>query len=487
MKKLLILVVLIVFLAMGLWCGATFWYGVKTEERYYALLRQASNIQNLRFENESYSRGFLDSRARTVLVIQPSPGTAAENPPIRITLAHDITHGPFPFHKSVEGVRQFKPLAAIIETRVVFSPETRDHLAELYAQIPELEATRDTTLIFLDGNGLERFVIPAFRRTLGGEDPLTLDWNGLSLQLNFTSEFKRLSGSLSIPAMEILGKDLSLKIQGVQSSFNSEEGIQGLSLGEASFSLGALEFTERDAAGSSFFQLGGFNITTSAKASGDLVNLRLNVRSDEVRVDEIQARSSVFDLEFRNLDAASLAKMARTLDEPETQPAPGPLEPAQDKILVRYLELLPGLLKKSPEIELRQLDIQTSDGNFTARAKITYDGAKSASAPYLYLPALVNGVSAQAEILAGERLVRRVAAAFLEDAILAQIQEENVEDLDEEEIHDLVSTRIDDRLNALTARNFLVEQDGSYRATASYNAGEILWNGRPLQVRELLE
>jgi len=99
----------------------------------------------------------------------------------------------------------------------------------------------------------------------------------------------------------------------------------------------------------------------------------------------------------------------------------------------------------------------------------------------------VNGVSAQAEILAGERLVRRVAAAFLEDAILAQIQEENVEDLDEEEIHDLVSTRIDDRLNALTARNFLVKQDGSYRATASYNAGEILWNGRPLQVQELLE
>jgi len=170
-KKLLILVVLIVFLAMGLWCGATFWYGVKTEERYYALLRQASNIQEPSLTtNESYSalRGF---QARTVLVIQPSLGTAAENPPIRITLAHDITHGPFPFHKSVEGVRQFKPLAAIIETRVVFSPETRDHLAELYAQIPELEATRDTTLIFLDGNGLERLSFLRFDEPWAGKIP----------------------------------------------------------------------------------------------------------------------------------------------------------------------------------------------------------------------------------------------------------------------------------------------------------------------------
>jgi len=59
---------------------------------------------------------------------------------MRLILESDITHGPFPLRQSPNGKGQFKPVMAIIETGIVFSPEGRNRLAELYTQIPELSS-----------------------------------------------------------------------------------------------------------------------------------------------------------------------------------------------------------------------------------------------------------------------------------------------------------------------------------------------------------
>ncbi|HOV87706.1 MAG TPA: YdgA family protein [Syntrophobacteraceae bacterium] len=483
MKKLVSIVALVVLAALGLWVAATFWFGVKTEESYYTLLRQGSKVENLRLENESYHRGFWESKARTVLVFQPSPAASAENPPLRIHLAHDIYHGPFPFHKSVEGVGPFEPVTAIIESRLVLNPEIRNQVAELYTQVPELAAVRDVTIISLDGNGEERFVIPPFRRTLGREDPVVVDWKGFTLKIHFTREFKKFVGSFSAPGLEIAGENQALKIREVRSAFNSEESLHGLSLGDASFSLAALEFDEKKENESTSFLMKGLSATTSARASGDTVTFLGAVRADQMAFDGIQAGPGVFELEFRNLDAASLAQLQKTLDELQKHPLPGPPETVQERTLARYMEILPGLLKRSPELELKQLEVKTGDGDFTGKAMIAYDGAKSGSA--VNLPALLAGVSAQAEFQVGERLLRRVSAAFMKDTLIEEMEGE-VEEGAGTELDDLVSARIEQQLTALTAQDLIVKKDGYYGIKGAYKGGQILLNGRPLQLQELL-
>ena len=232
MKKFISIVMLLLILVVALWGGATYWFGVKTEERYHALLEQASSWQVVTLLNESYSRGFLGSKARTIVEIQRPPGMAAENQPMRFILESVITHGPFPVLES-------------IETGIVFSPETRNRLAELYTQIPELSSVRDCAIIDLDGGGEEQLLIPAFQHALGNEDKAAVDWKGLSSQLNFTGDLKGLSGWLSVPGLEVVAKDLNLRITEVKSTFNSHEGTNGLSLGDASFDLAGLELVAK--------------------------------------------------------------------------------------------------------------------------------------------------------------------------------------------------------------------------------------------------
>ena len=245
MKKLFSIVILLFVLLAGVWVSVTYWFGLKTEEQYHSLLRQASQWQYFKIVNESYSRGLFESKARTVVEIDRPPGTSVDNQPIRLTLAQNIMHGPFPSTTTPGGKRLLKPVMATIETSPVLGPEAQSRLAELYAQIPELASVRDYTVIYLKGNGEEQLTIPPFQRTLGKEEKVAVDWQGLSLQVNFTADLKGFTGALSIPGLKAVTEDLNLRIEEVKCGFDSHEGISGLALGDASFEVGSLNIVAR--------------------------------------------------------------------------------------------------------------------------------------------------------------------------------------------------------------------------------------------------
>jgi len=483
-KKIVSIVIALVVLVLGLWAGATYWVGAKAEQRYRSLLQQASQVQYLKFVNESYDRGFFGSKARTVIEVQ-QPGAAAENQPIKLTLAHDITHGPFPLSKSPDGKGQFKPLMAIIETGIMFSPETQSQLGELYGQFPEIASIRDYTVIYLDGHGEEHLLFPAFQHTFGNEDKVAVDWKGLSLQVNFTADLKGFTGSLSVPGLEAVGKDGALKIREVKSAYNFHEGISGLSLGEASFDLAGLEFAEKKETESHAFLIRGLNAKTSNKESGDNINFLIAVRTDQVQLDEMQYGPGVFEMEFRNLDAASLVKLQQTVRELQTQAAQQSSEQMQMMMLAKYGEILPGLLKKSPELEVTQLNIKSTDGDFTGKAKIAFDGTKSEAAQNLLT--LANAITAQAEFKVAERLLRRVVSNTMKDKIIADRKEQEGVAPSDKEIDAIASPMIDEQLNTLMEQNILIKENGNYQVSASYKAGEIVLNGRSLSLQNLMQ
>ena len=394
MKKFISIVMLLLILVVALWGGATYWFGVKTEERYHALLEQASSWQVVTLLNESYSRGFLGSKARTIVEFRRLPDMAAENQPMRFILESDITHGPFPLRQSPNGKGRFKPVMAIIETGIVFSPETRNRLAELYTQIPELSSVRDYAIIDLDGGGEEQLLIPAFQHALGNEDKAAVDWKGLSSQLNFTGDLKGFSGWLRIPGLEVVAKDLNLRITEVKSTFNSHEGINGLSLGDASFDLAGFELVAKQESERQAVLIRSFTANASSKASADNINCLVAMRTDQVKVNETSYGPAVFEMQLRNLDAASVASLQDAAREIQAQSREQSAESLQSIMLARLGEILPDLLKKSPEIEISQLEVKTTEGDFAGKAKIAVDGTKLDSAPNLVT--LASALTAQA-------------------------------------------------------------------------------------------
>jgi uncharacterized protein YdgA (DUF945 family) len=493
MKKGIIIIVALLVVVVGLWGGGTYWFGLKTEQQYQMLLQKASQSRHLKFVNESYQRGFLSSKARSIVVIQPTPGITPGDQPIKLTLDHDITHGPFPIIKSAQGDSQFKPLMAVFDTKIVLPPETQAQFKEVLAQVPEIGSIRDQTTLYLDGNGEEKFVVPPLKRTFGDEDKVTVDWKGLTLQVNFTSDLKGFKGTLNVPGVELVAKDINLKVKEMKSAFNMQEGVSGLSLGDASLSLADLEFAENQEAKTTTFHLRGFSVNTSNKAAGENINSLLAVRTDQMKLEDVQYGPGVFELEFRNLDAASLAKLQKMLRDVDAQPQQQQSEEATEALsLAKYGEILAGLLRKSPEIEITKFDVKTTEGDFTAKAKVSFDGTKTG--PDFNILALANAISAQADCKVGERLLRRLISATTKDKILAEMKEKSGDDdsdldselPDEKELNALVSSAVEEQLSGLMQQGLLQKADGEYRSSASYKAGQIVLNGRPLSLQDLM-
>ena len=488
MKKLITGIISLLLLVSVIWAAATYWFGVKTELQYRILLQQApqalQEVQYLKFVNESYDRGFFASQARTVLEIE-HPQAAAERAPMRLILAHDITHGPFPISRSPEGAWQFKPVMAIIETKIIFDPDAQKELAKLFDQIPEILSMRDYTVIYPDGRGEEHFVIPAFQRTYGDENKVTVDWKGLFLQVDFTGDLKGFTGSMKIPGLEVAGRDLDLKMREMKYAFSVREGARGLWLGEASFDLGEINFANKEDSGPRAGLIRGVGVTVSGDESGDNVSYSLAARTDQVKVDESLYGPGIFKMEIRKIDAESLAKLQQAIREEQKLASGQSPEEVQRLVLLKYLEILPALLEKSPELEISRVEVKTPDGDFTGTAKIAVDGTKWDSSQDL--SKLATTSTAKAELKAGERLVNRVASIMMKSQILAEIGNREGEAPSDEEVDTVASAAAVKQLDALSAQNILVKEDGNYSVNVSYNVGQIVLNGRPLALQDFMK
>jgi len=119
--------------------------------------------------------------------------------------------------------------------------------------------------------------------------------------------------------LSAVAKDFSLTIKEVKATFNSYEGGSGLSLGEASFDLGGLEWVEKQETDPYTLLIRGFNVNTSSKPSGDNINGLVAMRIEQWKLDAMTYGPGVFEMAFRNFDAASLVKIGDAVREFQTQ------------------------------------------------------------------------------------------------------------------------------------------------------------------------
>ena len=105
----------------------------------------------------------------------------------------------------------------------------------------------------------------------------------------------------------------------------------------SAFSLANLEFTLDQETGPQSLLLRGFRADTATKASGDTLNCLVTLRTEQLKLDDTQYGPGVFELELRNLDAPTLARLQQELKEEQAQPRQESSEAAQMKTLSRYL------------------------------------------------------------------------------------------------------------------------------------------------------
>jgi uncharacterized protein YdgA (DUF945 family) len=369
----------------------------------------------------------------------------------------------------------------MVETRIELSPESRDSLEDRFGEAPDLAGTTCFTSLPLVGNGETEWVIPSLKTS--GVNGEILKWGGMSAGMTFTPDLKAFRGSLSSPGLELKWKDGHLEVKSVTSQFDIHEGVRGLYLGDASLSVARFDILNIGEERTEF-SADRVALTTSSQASSDAIDWGVAVRVDQVGTRDSLHGPGSCQLELRHIDAESLAELQEVLEKLRADVPHRSPEEISQMMLAKWAQMLPGLMKRSPEIEINELSFKTSDGEFLGKAKVVIDGTHAAafSNPLF----LISAITARAELTATDQLLQRMLEFFYEKEMVAD-KERRKGGMRDPEIRKLARAKSRDRLKSLVDQQILIHADGHYRVRAGYEQGVLTLNGRPLGTQGFME
>jgi acyl carrier protein len=336
------------------------------------------------------------------------------------------------FSKQLE--RETKPLQIDSELKFLLSTSDR----ECFGQLPTLSLK---TLIDKDGVGQSKVVFPAYRR----EVPETcgkglIDWKGLDGQLSFTDSSENFTAALNLagltikeegvlgislakstlsgtldadwmpikidlnwPSLQVRNQDGQLDLQAMSVHFNNEKSRKGVDLGNTNFKVGHLVWTDADSKAS----LDDLLIISKGQEQNGVINYTLQTQigqfvipSQEPSKEAIEA-SLQAKLAFNRFDEESLLGLqttARQLAEQEYHPMLPMI------MLGEFMQVIPKLVAKSPEIAISQLTLKTSKGNLDGHLTIRLDGDRVTS---LESSVLMAALQAQADLQISKSLLEQ--------------------------------------------------------------------------------
>jgi uncharacterized protein YdgA (DUF945 family) len=439
-----------------------FWFGLETEKTYAVVLDQMSRRSGLQFTGKNYQRGWLSSTAETVMR-HPQAG-------FEIVAHHRISHGPLPLDRVMQGV--WRLAQGHITSQIELGAHGKDNAPAL----PPLTAS---TTFHFNGAGSVHAEMPPFRKS--GKQGQRLDWRGMSADLNFDREWKKIRLEASLPALTLAtpGKPGELAVSGIALHSDMREGTAGYFFGDAALKIGRLEFggdAER-------VSLQGLEVSTSAQPAGENVNLVIRYQLDEGRAGNERFGPGQLVMELRHLDAAALVKFRNELDGLYR----GNLPPPQAALMLagKAMELIGALAAKAPELEITRLSIKTGAGEINGHAKFVLDGRQAdlARNPMLMLASLAGDVELALpaplvkQLLAPQ--IRRDIEVYRESGALSAAE---MARLDPQKLAQIVERAYPRYLSRHEFTRHLVEDNGRYKLVLTLRRGQMLVNGKPWQL-----
>lgn len=453
-----VVVAVIAALLTGL--ALPFWFGREAEKSYHAMLDQLSRGSWLHFSGKNYQRGWLRSTAETV-VRQPDM-------PVEIIARHRISHGPFPWDRMLAGVWRLSPVQARI-TSEIFLAET-----DTGKPLPFPPLTAETTFR-LNGGGDVHAEIPPIKQT--GARGQVVDWRGLSGDLTFDREWKKVLFDVHMPALSVTApeKQADLKMSRVSLHSDMREGVAGYYFGDGALNIDRIEIG--GAAG--HVSLQGLEISSTTRPDADNVNMVLRYKLDGLLTAEDRLGPGQLIIEVRHLDAASLMKFKNEIDAISR----GNLPPPQAALMVagKAITLLGGLSRKNPELEITRLSFKTPEGEISGHGKFVLKGrGRDLQDPMRLLTAL----SGRFEIGFPGPVLKRMLTPMIRRDIetfrhSGALNAEDMAKLDRQAMADIVDRVFPQYLARNEFTRLLVKGHGVYRLEVSIRQGQLLINGQP--------
>ena len=467
MKKIVVTIIGVIVLVLGALAGLPYWFGMETEKTYNNMIERLSKSGGIQLSSKRFERGWLSSTAETVIRY---PGL-----PIEFNALHKISHGPIPLDRLLEGAIHYTPVQALIKSRitVVVLGNDQSEPSALFSRLPSLTAN---TTIGLGGDGTVHVDLPGAKKT--APDGGTFEWRGMTGDLTFDKEWKKLKANLRIPSISFTGapgKGLAggLSLSNLTVHSDLHEGIAGYFFGENSVTIEKLELGPA-------ISLRGLRFSTTTRPSGDNVNMVITYKMKEVGVANNRYGPAQLTLEARKLDAAALGKFEKEVNAIYRKNLPE--EQASLMVLGKTLELVANLSKKAPEIEITKLSFKSNQGEVTGKAKFILDGSKANvnENPMLLLTALRG----KAELVFPPGMLKPLLAPLIQRDIetfqkTGKLTAKETAKLNPETMGKIIDQALPLYLSKNKLTKLLVRDGDKYKITASIKHGQLLVNDKP--------
>jgi uncharacterized protein YdgA (DUF945 family) len=463
MKKILTALLFVCFAVALAYGGASYWVGGQARKQHDLLIDRINRANYLDVSSKNYERGLFSSTASTTVTVTPQSSGDSFN----FTIISSIHHGPFVFLESPHLKGRLQPVLAVIRTRLA-PGDCSNSLKETLQKIPELESSEILTVIFYDGSAESYFDVPSFRKTLSvdkGEE-VDVQWDGFTAKSKFDASLGEVSVSYGAPSLKMTEKSQTLLVKDIQCDFNSHPGIKGISVGSMALSIGSIEFVEE---GSPPFNLNSLGMQAESGVSGQTINGTFRLNFDKLSAAGLGVGPFLIEFEARKLDADVLSRFERLVPKFRKKDE-GQAEDSNEVMDVLVREVLGGLLAKSPEFEIKQLEIRTDRGDMSGRARLTFAGSGENLAGNIL--ALLGSIDASADLKVSEALFFMIAENALRDSSAPQPEE-------------AAKSRVSGLVMELTAANIISREDGAFKSSATYKHGIITVNGRKLDLSHL--
>lgn len=481
--KKLIVAVLIVLVGASGWAGATYVIGGQVEKHYLACLDQVERLGPIRLTNQSYERGFLSSRARTVLEFTvPDPSASQDQDeektekPLVLTFEQTLRHGPLPAGRTPDGRFRLAPMLALVETRLAGVSNGDQILDEVLAKIPQLGDSYAYTIVGLDGGGSSRLMIPAFEQT-DEEENVAIACSGLTFDSRFSRGMEEISGNLALPGLQVRMEDGHLLWDGIRGSFDLSEAFAGVYLGSSDVRLGTMQIAFADSGGDNKeIVIKGLGLGSKSSREGSTANSFQSLKISGITIDGETYGPGLLEVEARKFDGEALSRYQADMLQAYRETSDP--EEMLIRVLPIYTRLFAELSKGSPEIELRRLQFSTPMGDFDGNARLKLHGEEGLVLGDM--GSLMKNLEAEASATADEKLVRTVLAGSIEERMKTARDQGDFPAFPDEKFSELAGSQVDTQLEALAQQKFLVRNKGKLSSHAVFNRGELVVNGQPL-------
>jgi len=482
MKKILILFVSIVITLAAAYTGTAWWSGMMVEKEFYQLLKNNQNAGCVSLSTSNYHRSIFRSEAVTTVEVR-IPETDGSNTSLFVDLTHDIAHGPWPVGSSLSELSLLRPVLAIIDTRILSKPQTQTTFCHNFTELLARISIRDRTILYLRGNGTSHLTAGPFRGTFG-KDGVSVHLRQTTLNTSFSAGFDTLKSTLTFPQLEACSTTGHLIIKDTVIDMDMHRVVVDFYLGNASFKTALIKIEGAGQETTPSFTINNLTMTSSSRESNTLFNTAVRVSFDELLTDGTKVGPVMFTMEGRNLDTASMVLLQNSCRQMQHKRTAGKVQDIDQMILNAYMEVLPRMLRESPQLEITQLSVSTAEGDARGKALVSVDGTRVGPT---FNPLLLAGaLSVEAEFSATEHLLQRVFEFRHTHLIENEIRTGTRPTLSNKKLRALAARQGKRELATLIKQHVLTRKDNNMTINASYRRGQVTVNGRPLPLENLL-